>query len=132
MLNYGFSNFTIIEPFHKDQPLAKVAVWKGQKDEVQLYPVEEASFLILQSQKNLLKWQIEAPTDITAPITANQPIGKIVFTVSGKPQRSIDLVSRQDVPLAGWFKRAARPSRCAYTRSVGNGWPGFWAAWRLP
>jgi D-alanyl-D-alanine carboxypeptidase (penicillin-binding protein 5/6) len=105
LLNYGYSNFTSVKPFHKDQPVTKVPVWKGQVDEVALYPVKEPSFLILQNQKKLLKWQIEAPSDITAPVAANQPIGKIVFTVSDKPQRTIDLVSRQDVPLAGWFKR---------------------------
>ncbi len=105
LLNYGYSNFTSVKPFNQDQPVAKVSVWKGQKDEVQLYPVKEASFLILQNQKNLLKWEIQAPSDVTAPVAANQPIGKIVFTVSGKPGRTIDLVSREDVALGSWFKR---------------------------
>ncbi len=105
LLNYGYTNFTSVKPFHKDQPVTKVPVWKGQVDEVELYPVQEPSFLILQTQKRLLKWQIEAPSDVTAPVAANQPIGKIVFTVSDKPARTIELVSRQEVPVAGWFKR---------------------------
>ncbi|MDR3555433.1 MAG: D-alanyl-D-alanine carboxypeptidase [Syntrophobacteraceae bacterium] len=126
LLNYGYSNFTSVKPFNKDQPVAKVSIWKGQKDEVQLYPVQEASFLILQNQKNLLKWQIETPADITAPVVANQPLGKIVFTVSGKPERSIDLVSREDVPLGSWFKR----SRQALELSVHTiSWK--WLSWIL-
>jgi serine-type D-Ala-D-Ala carboxypeptidase (penicillin-binding protein 5/6) len=126
LLNYGYSNFTSVKPFQKDQPVAKVSIWKGQKDEVQLYPVQEASFLILQNQKNLLKWQIETPSDITAPVAANQPLGKIVFTVSGKPERTIDLVSREDVPLGSWFKR----SRQALELSVHTiSWK--WLSWIL-
>ncbi len=105
LLNYGYSNFTLVKPFNMDKPVAKVAVWKGQKDEVQLYPVKEATFLILQNQKDLLKWDIQAPSDITAPVAANQPIGKIVFTVSGKPERTIDLASRENIALGGLFKR---------------------------
>jgi D-alanyl-D-alanine carboxypeptidase (penicillin-binding protein 5/6) len=116
LLNYGYSNFTLVKPFDKNQPVAKVAVWKGQKDEVQLYPVKEATFLILQSQKDRLKWEIQAPTDITAPVSVNQPMGKIVFTVSGKPERTIDLASRENVPLGGWFKRG----RQALEMSVHN------------
>ncbi len=106
LLNYGYSNFTSVKPFEKNQPVAKVAIWKGQKDEVRLYPAKEASFLILQNQKNLLKWEIDAPADISAPVAANLPIGKIVFTVSGKPERTIDLVSRENVALGSWFKRS--------------------------
>ncbi|MCL5405370.1 MAG: D-alanyl-D-alanine carboxypeptidase [Deltaproteobacteria bacterium] len=104
LLNYGYNDFTIVTPFPKDQPVAKVGVWKGQKNEVELYPVSEASFLIVRNQKDLLKWQVQAPSDITAPVAANQPIGKIVFTVSDKPERTIELVSREAVPPAGWFK----------------------------
>lgn len=108
LLNYGYSNFTMVKPFPKDQPVTKVGIWKGEKNQVELYPVQEASFLILQNQKNLLKWQIEAPDDVAAPVKANQPIGKIVFTVSGKPERTIELVSRENVALAGWFKRSSQ------------------------
>ena len=105
LLNYGYSNFTLIKPFNKDQPVAKAAVWKGQKDEVQLYPLTEAAFLILQSQKERLKWEVETPSDLTAPVAANLPIGKIVFTVSGKPERTVDLAARENIALGGWFKR---------------------------
>lgn len=108
LLNYGYSNFAMIKPFHEDKPVAKVGVWKGKKNQVELYPVEEPSFLILQKQRDLLKWEVKAPSDITAPVRANQPIGKIVFTVSGKPERIIELTSRENVPQAGWFKRTSQ------------------------
>ncbi|MEN6440229.1 MAG: D-alanyl-D-alanine carboxypeptidase family protein [Syntrophobacter sp.] len=106
LLNYGFRHFTLIQPFKDGQAIATAKVLKGQKDEFQVFPKEKPTFLISQTQKNLLKWDIHIPTDLTAPITAQQEIGELVFTVSDQPKRSIALVSGEDVPLAGWLKRA--------------------------
>jgi D-alanyl-D-alanine carboxypeptidase (penicillin-binding protein 5/6) len=106
LLNYGFRNFTLVQPFPEGQAVAKARVWKGQKDEVQLYPTESASFLVQQSQKNLLKWETRAPSDVTAPIQADQQLGEIVFLMSDQPKRTIALVGREDIALGGWFKRS--------------------------
>jgi len=106
LLNYGFRQFTMVQPFKEDQPVAKARVWKGQKDEIDIYPGENASFLIQQSQKNLLKWEIHAPSDVTAPIKSNQQMGEMVFVVSGQAKQTVGLVSREDIALGGWFKRS--------------------------
>ena len=106
LLNYGFRNFTLVRPFPEGQPVAKARVWKGQKDEVRFYPAENASFLIQQSQKNMLRWEIHAPSDVTAPIEADRQMGEIVFLVSDQPKRTIALVGREDIALGGWFKRS--------------------------
>jgi D-alanyl-D-alanine carboxypeptidase (penicillin-binding protein 5/6) len=106
LLNYGFRHFTLVEPFPEGQAVAKAKVWKGQKDEIQIYPAEKATFLIPQSQKNLLKWEIHSPSDVSAPIQAGQQMGEMVFLVSDQPKRTVSLVSREDIPLGGWFKRS--------------------------
>ncbi len=105
LLNYGFRHFTLVQPFQEGQAVAKAKVWKGQKDEVQIYPDETPAFLIQQSQKNQLKWVIDAPADVVAPIKAGQEMGKLVFLVSDQPKRTVALVTREDVALGGWFKR---------------------------
>lgn len=105
LLNYGFRNFTLVQPFKEGQPVASAKVYKGQKDEVPVYPRDKATFLIPQSQKNLLKWDIKISPDLTAPIAAQQEVGELVFTVSDQPKRTVTLVSGEDVPLAGFFKR---------------------------
>jgi D-alanyl-D-alanine carboxypeptidase (penicillin-binding protein 5/6) len=121
LLNYGFRHFTLVQPFQEGQTVAKARVWKGQKDEIEIYPVENASFLIQQNQKNLLKWEIHAPSDVTAPIRADQQMGEIVFLVSGQAKRTVALVSREDIPLGGWFKRSWQT--VASLRTVG--WKGI-------
>jgi D-alanyl-D-alanine carboxypeptidase (penicillin-binding protein 5/6) len=106
LLNYGFRHYTLVQPFQEGQAVTKAKVWKGQKDDIQIYPDETPAFLIQQTQKNQLKWEIDAPSEVTAPIKAGQEIGRLVFLVSGQPKRTVTLVSREEVPLGGWFKRA--------------------------
>lgn len=105
LLNYGFRYYTLVQPFPQGQPLKQVNVWKGKKNVLDLYPAENPSFLIRLAQKNLLRWEVQAPEEITAPVTAQQQIGKVVFYVSDDPQKTIPLISHEDLPLANWFKR---------------------------
>jgi serine-type D-Ala-D-Ala carboxypeptidase (penicillin-binding protein 5/6) len=105
LLNYGFRHFSLVQPFQDGQAITTLKVWKGQKDEIQLYPKEKATFLIPQTQKNLLKWEVHTPTDLTAPITAQQELGELVFFVSDQPKRTVPLISHEDIPLGGIFKR---------------------------
>jgi len=105
LLNYGFRNFTLIQPFPKDKPVATVKVWKGVEDSLNLYPSEEAALLVSQREKNAIRWEIDAPTEVNAPITAQQTLGKIVFFVSDQAKKSVPLVSEKDIAQAGFFKR---------------------------
>jgi len=105
LLNYGYRFYTLVQPFPHGQSLATVKVWKGVKDDLSLFPAETVSFLIPQAQKKTLRWEIHVPEEATAPISANQSFGELVFYVSDQPKKSIPLVSRDDVAQAGWFKR---------------------------
>lgn len=105
LLNFGFRYYVLVQPFPQGQPVTTVKVWKGQKDEIGLYPAEPAGFLISQAHKSQLRWEIRPREEITAPITVSQPLGDLVFTVSDQPKRTVALVSHEEVPLGGWFKR---------------------------
>lgn len=106
LLNYGFRYFTKVQPFPEGQPVATVKVWKGAQDQVSLYPSETASFTISQAQKKLLRWEVHTPSEITAPVQANQSLGEIVFYISDEPKRTVTLITRDSVAEAGWFKRS--------------------------
>lgn len=105
LLNFGFRNYTLVQPFSDGQPAATVKVWKGMKDEISLYPVETATFMIPQAQKKALRWEVRAAREATAPISANQSFGEMVFYVSDQPEKTVSLIAHEDVALAGWFKR---------------------------
>ncbi|MCK8601054.1 D-alanyl-D-alanine carboxypeptidase family protein [Desulfoferrobacter suflitae] len=104
LLNYGFRNFALIQPFPKDQPVATVKVWKGLLDSLDLFPAEEATLLVTQKEKDAIRWQIEAPAEVTAPIANQQELGKMVFYIADQPKKTVSLVSHQEIARAGWFK----------------------------
>lgn len=106
VLNYGFRNFTMVRPFPEGQPVKTIKVWKGLQDKVDLHAQEDPSFTISQAQKQLLRWEVRAPEEVTAPVQAGQVLGEVVFHVGNEPRRTVPLVSRDTVEPAGWLKRA--------------------------
>ncbi len=109
MLAYGYRRYATVNPFTLDQPVATVKVWRGVKDQVDLFAAEPCNVLVLQSAKNSVKWTVEAPSELSAPIASGQPVGKINFTVGDSVARSIALTSHENVAEAGWFKKMWQP-----------------------
>jgi serine-type D-Ala-D-Ala carboxypeptidase (penicillin-binding protein 5/6) len=105
LLNYGYRNFAQVQPLADGQPAKTIKVWKGVKDSLDVYPAETTSFTVSQAQKLKLRWEVHTPEEVTAPIQTGQVVGDLVFYVADQPKRTIKLVSREDVQLAGWFKR---------------------------
>lgn len=105
LLNFGFHHHTLVQPFPPGTPVTTIQVWKAEKDEIGLFPTEAAAFVIPRAQRNLLRWEIHTVSEVTAPLEINQALGEIVFYVADQPKRTVDLVTQEDVNLAGWFKR---------------------------
>ena len=105
LLNFGFRFYSLVQPFPPEQPLKTVKVWKGAKDDLNLYAKETPSFLIPQTQRKQLRWEIRVPEELTAPVKMNQPVGEVVFYVSDQIKKTIPVIAREDVEPGGWFKR---------------------------
>ncbi len=105
LLNFGFRFYTLVKPFPEGEKASTVRVWKGVKDEVDLYPADEGGFLIPQASKNLLRWEVRTPNHVTAPIPAGTQLGELIFYLSDTPQRTVALVNLEELEQAGWFKR---------------------------
>ncbi len=121
LLNYGYRNFTRVQPFADGQPAKTVRVWKGARDTVAVFPAEASSFTIANTQKQALRWEVRTPDEVTAPIHVGQVLGEMAYYVGDQPKRTIKLVSREDIEAAGWFKSAWQ----SLLRAGGLGWP--WA-----
>jgi len=105
LLNYGFRHFTLAKPFPQDQPVTTVKVWKGIKDAVNLYGAEEAILLIPQSKKSGLRWEVQVPDRVSAPVGVEQAVGKIVFFLDDSPVKNVALVAHEEVQKAGLVKQ---------------------------
>lgn len=105
LLNFGFRSYAIVKPFSETQQISTVKVWKGEKDEVSLYPSELPDIIIAQADRGSLRWDVRTPADVTAPIPAGTKLGEVVFYVSDRPYRTVPLINRVELIQAGWFKR---------------------------
>jgi hypothetical protein len=52
-----------------------------------------------------LRWEVKTPVELTAPISAKQPIGEMVFYISDQEKRKVNLWSIEEIPLGPWHKR---------------------------
>lgn len=104
LLSFGFRFYTLAKPFPEGKPVSTIKVWKGKKDDVDLYPLEIPAFVIAQADKNSLRWEVRA-NPVTAPVPAGAKLGEVVFYVSNKPQKTVPLVNHEELVHAGWFKR---------------------------
>jgi D-alanyl-D-alanine carboxypeptidase (penicillin-binding protein 5/6) len=105
LLNYGFRRYAMVNPFQVDQPATTVKVWKGQKDHLELYPEENSNVLIEQSARNSVRWIVDAPKEITAPVQAHRPVGSVTLYVGENLKKTIALASHEDVAQAGLITR---------------------------
>jgi D-alanyl-D-alanine carboxypeptidase (penicillin-binding protein 5/6) len=105
LLNYGFRQYTLVQPFPEGQPVGTSKVLKGAKDMLDLYPAESATFLVSHAQKKQLRWEVNAPSELTAPIPAKQPVGEMVFYISDQAKRKVNIWSLEEIPLGPWYKR---------------------------
>jgi len=96
----------LIQPFPTTARHGHSRSGKEQKTGLDLYPQGTAAFLIAQAQKSALRWEVEAPKEVTAPVKTDQSLGELVFYVADQPMKRVPLVSREDIQRAGWFKSA--------------------------
>ena len=104
LLNFGFRFYTVVKPFSEGERVSTIKVWKGKKDQVDLYPSELPGFVVAQANKNSLRWEVRTDA-VTAPVPAGTKLGEVVFYVSDTPQKTVPLVNREELVRAGWFKR---------------------------
>lgn len=105
LLNYGFRHFSLVQPFQPGAPVTKVKVWKGERDELSLFASDVPSFLVPQAQKKQLRWEVKTQDEVVAPVTVGQKFGELTFYLADEPKRTVSLVSQEDIPLGGIFKR---------------------------
>ncbi|HAR94563.1 MAG TPA: hypothetical protein DCR97_01145, partial [Deltaproteobacteria bacterium] len=105
LLNFGFRFYTLAKPFSEEERVSTIRVWKGKRDQLDLYPSETPNFLISRETKNLLRWEVRAPAEVTAPVAENTRLGEVIFYVSDTPQKRVPLINREGLERAGLFKR---------------------------
>lgn len=97
MLNYGFSNYALVEPDVEGQ-IPAIPVTLGKTDAVT--PVLEDSTPILLSKSLAAKAEVSLETEqaVTAPVEKGQRLGTVHIAAEGETLAEIPLICPQDIP----------------------------------
>ena len=94
LLDYGFANYGVYR--HEPQELEDIAVKCGTKDSVKIkYDAFEA--VLPKSDASRVKYEIDLPEYVTAPIKKGDVIASVSFKLDGKEIGKTDVYADEDV-----------------------------------
>lgn len=103
MLDYGFASYESITIGKKGDPIGKVVVEKGKKNEVNVIFEKDAFVLLPKGSQSNLEREYILPEFIAAPIEENSKIGELVIRLDGKEIERIKLVSSETIESANFI-----------------------------
>lgn len=100
LLDWGFANYGVYEhtPI-KPEPLR---VLGGVKDSVNI-SYEPISLLVEKGSGDKVKYTVELPESVSAPVKKGDKVGEVVFTLEGKEIDRRDILSDEDVDALGFW-----------------------------
>lgn len=106
LLTWGFRFFETVTPIKASTPFTTQRVWYGKDKIIPLGVATDASITLPKGQiKNIkVNFHLSQP-NLEAPLTKNQTVGEIQFSLDGKVIEQRPLVVLQDVKEGGFFSR---------------------------
>ncbi len=104
LLDYGFSNYEIIQVSQKGEEIAIVDVKKGIKSNVRGVLKEDVKLLIKKGEKGELEKKTAIDSNVEAPVKAGQKIGEIIYFMSGNEIGRAEIAAENDVHRASFVK----------------------------
>lgn len=105
LLNYGFQNFDNVRLYRKDQPVAKIRIWKGTESHAEIGFRHDLYLTIPKGSYSRLRATMELSQPIVAPIVGGQRVGTLKLAMDGEPYAEYPLVTLTPTPLANVFSR---------------------------
>jgi D-alanyl-D-alanine carboxypeptidase (penicillin-binding protein 5/6) len=122
LLNYGFKNFSTVELFKSDEPIATVDVWKGKSDQVSLTAAGLTVLTIPVGEEKNLSLTKKIPKRIFAPINKSEKIGEMEITLNGELLKKVDLVAQDEVPSGNLITRFTHMALLSFILQPYWGW----------
>lgn len=105
LMNWGFRFFETVPLFGPDKPVAKVRVWKGQRQQLSL-GAPSTALLLPRDAKDKMQLVTKVQEPVVAPVLKNQHLGDITIQVEGKTIRSVPIIALEDMPEGSLFQQA--------------------------
>lgn len=105
LLNYGFQFFESHLVYKRGQAVSTLKVWKGAENTLAATVANDLYVTLPKGEYSRVKATVTSKQPLIAPISANQEIGSVQFTLDGKVIHESKLVAAKPVPVAGLFGR---------------------------
>ncbi|TNG00704.1 MAG: D-alanyl-D-alanine carboxypeptidase, partial [Gammaproteobacteria bacterium] len=106
LLNYGFRFYETRTLYKAGKSLTDARVWKSEKGKMKLGLKKDLVMTIPRGDYKLLKAELEVNSQITAPVSNGQTLGKLIVQLGGRTIATRPLVALENVPEGGWMTRA--------------------------
>jgi D-alanyl-D-alanine carboxypeptidase (penicillin-binding protein 5/6) len=114
LLSWGFAHYKTVRPAVGDLPPTRV--WKGKTNHAAVRPGAAVEFTALTNRAGILHWETEPlysagsgetlrEIPLVAPLPEGSSAGTLVFYDETGELRRVPLVTAEDIPAGGFFKR---------------------------
>lgn len=105
ILNWGVQFFETPKLAAARQALVTPKVWKGAADQVQVGVASDSYVTVGRGEAKDIKRELVLDEPVIAPLKQGQVLGKVKYSLNGKPLAEYPLVALQNVEQAGFVGR---------------------------
>ncbi|MGH6609861.1 MAG: D-alanyl-D-alanine carboxypeptidase family protein [Burkholderiaceae bacterium] len=111
LINHGYAAFDTVRLYRRGEVLAQPAVWKGDRDVVQVGVDRDVYVTVPSSELRALgdkplKSKIERPDPLIAPLQEGETIGRMMISAGGRAVADVPVVALERVESGGLLSRA--------------------------
>ncbi|GHU53033.1 D-alanyl-D-alanine carboxypeptidase [Clostridia bacterium] len=104
LINSGFANYTVMNPYFSSEFLKPVKVKKGIETAVEIEPLELQSLLVSRGNADEITTEIFLPEYINAPVKKGQKIGIVAFYINDTLLYETPLITKNSIEVFTYKK----------------------------
>ena len=116
LINYGYTNYQIINVERAGTTILKPRVYKAVDDYYGVGPNTDVSIVIPRAQAGSIETSASVKRPLLAPLSTNVAVGELQIVVGGRPMKSVPLFPLANVPQGGFWSRLSDTMRLWYQR----------------
>ena len=105
LLTWGITNFDLIEIAKSKEPIEKIDVWLGKREQVSVYVKNDIYKTIPKARKRLLKVSLNYNGPVQAPIKKDDVLGMLKVVYDGELLDEYEILAFDDVKKLNVFSR---------------------------
>ncbi len=112
LFDYGFHHYTKLVLFKKDQTVAQLPIWLGNKSKVDAVTDQEVAFNIPSDRPiDAVRVKVKYKNPVYAPLKPHEKIADLVIEIKGYKNFSYPLFAKEKIDKAGPLKRITQVLR---------------------